>query len=209
MVTDIYGGIEFRHPWYGRDFYEGEPWVKALDLWPLLEDGGLAGAYPAYAYLFGVRNGYAVDPIAPGRGLPDDVSKQLRGELQPGIDDGELVASWVLWSELADLDLGGPFGPYVAWIDGTDGGARHSAMLLPSGWGRADVEYAGPPPNLAELATDQPYTWTHRLTTYTVRKLVLGDYFGPATPWGHVFAVMRALGERFGDDHVRLVAAFD
>lgn len=32
---------------------------------------------------------------------------------------------------------------------------------------------------------------------------------GPETHWPHVFAVMKALADRFGDDGVRLVVAFD
>lgn len=69
MVTDIYRGIEIRDPWPGD---ENEGWIKAIDLFPLLDDGGLAGAYPAYAFLFGVRNVYGLRPIAELRGLPAD-----------------------------------------------------------------------------------------------------------------------------------------
>ncbi|MFJ8994250.1 hypothetical protein ACIRQH_28100 [Streptomyces sp. NPDC102279] len=38
MSTDIHGGIEFRHPGAGTDHYDGEPWVAAMDLWPLYDE---------------------------------------------------------------------------------------------------------------------------------------------------------------------------
>jgi hypothetical protein len=209
VVTDIYGGLEFRHPAHGNEWYDGEAWVKALDLWPLLDNGGPAGAYPAYAYLFGIRNHYGFDPIAAARGLPGDASGQVRGDLQKYIDTTELSASWVSWSELADLDMSGPFGPFEAWIDGAEIETRHTAKLLRAGWDAFDIEFAEPPVDLAKLSADAPLTWTTATMTYTIRELTLGTYFGPGTPWGHVFAVMRALGDRFGDDAVRLVAAFD
>ncbi|MGV9568604.1 hypothetical protein ACWDRX_02820 [Streptomyces nigra] len=39
--------------------------------------------------------------------------------------------------------------------------------------------------------------------------LTAGTVLGPDSDWPHVFAVMRALAGRFGDDGVRLVVAFD
>ena len=39
--------------------------------------------------------------------------------------------------------------------------------------------------------------------------LTVGAVLGPETHWPHVFAVMKALAGRFGDDGVRLVMAFD
>jgi hypothetical protein len=39
--------------------------------------------------------------------------------------------------------------------------------------------------------------------------LTAGTVLGPETHWPHVFAVMKALADRFGDDGVRLVVAFD
>lgn len=49
------------------------------------------------------------------------------------------------------------------------------------------------------------------MTTSTMRYQTLGTEMlvGAETGWHHVFAVMRALAGRFGDDGVRLVVAFD
>ncbi|MFG2792752.1 hypothetical protein [Streptomyces sp. NPDC048419] len=43
----------------------------------------------------------------------------------------------------------------------------------------------------------------------TYEPLTVGAVLGPEAHWAHVFAVMKALAGRFGDDGVRLVAAFD
>ncbi|MBP2055652.1 stress response protein SCP2 [Streptomyces griseochromogenes] len=48
----IHGGIEFRHPGVDTDYYIGEPWVTAMDLWPLYDETD----YAAFGCLFGVRN---------------------------------------------------------------------------------------------------------------------------------------------------------
>ncbi|MYS46917.1 hypothetical protein GTY23_38200 [Streptomyces sp. SID5998] len=52
MSTDVHGGIEFRHPHADTDYYDGEPWVAAMDLWPLYDETD----YAAFGCLFGVRN---------------------------------------------------------------------------------------------------------------------------------------------------------
>ncbi|MGW7404040.1 hypothetical protein ACWGI9_09910 [Streptomyces sp. NPDC054833] len=140
MSTDIHGGIEFRHPGVDTDYYEGEPWVAAMDLWPLYDETD----YAAFGCLFGVRNYAGFQPLAPDRGLPVDLSSGMRAKLGPWVAAGDLYgASWVSWAELAS---------------------------------------------------------PHRR---------IGAVLGPETHWPHVFAVMKALAGRFGDDGVRLVVAFD
>ncbi|RPF20341.1 hypothetical protein [Myceligenerans xiligouense] len=156
VVTDIYGGIEVRHPGAGTDWYDGEPWVKAMDLYPLLGD-----------------------------------------------------ASWVGWSELARLDLDGPFGHVVGYLESNDGSSTYLTRLLSHGWRPETVVFAGPDAERAAAQPSRPATWTHDGFTYWYRPVTLARYFGAGTPWGHVLTVMRALAGRFGDDGVRLVAAFD
>ncbi|MFB7246831.1 hypothetical protein ACFCYX_30725 [Streptomyces populi] len=62
--TDIHGGIEFRHPGTGADYYyyDGEPWVAAMDLRPLYDETD----YAAFGCLFGLRNYAGLQPLAPG-----------------------------------------------------------------------------------------------------------------------------------------------
>ncbi|MEV0890130.1 hypothetical protein [Promicromonospora sp. NPDC050262] len=209
MGTDSYGGIEVRHPGANSDWYDGEPWFKILDLYPLLEDGGPAGAYPAYAYLFGIRNSYGFEPLAPARGLPDDVSGALRDDLQGYIESGELIASWIGWDELAALDPDEPFGHIIGYLESNDGSPLYRTLLLQHGWTAEAIKFAGPAAVSAALTPADAATWEHDGATYWYRPMTLGSYFGDGTPWGHVLSVMRALAGRFGSEGVRLIAAFD
>ena len=204
MVTDIHGAIEIRDPF---PFERDTPWTTAIDLYPLLEEGGPCGAYPAYAYVFGVRNQYGFSPIAEARGLPTDVSPELRTTLEPLTDFHSI--SWVSWSELLDLDHSGSFGHivgYLAW--GSPDSSLEWTRLVPSVPRLDELAFAGIRPG-PELELSVPSDWQHQGVNYRYRPMTLGTYFGEGTPWGHVFAVMRALAGRFGDDGVRLVAAFD
>ncbi|MER5602289.1 hypothetical protein [Streptomyces sp. NPDC002265] len=152
MGTDIYGGIEFRHTYAGTDDYDGEPWVTAMDLWPLYDETD----YKAFGLLFGVRNYAGFPPLAAARGLPADLSSGMRSHLGSWIERGEMDgASWVSWGELASLDPA-----------------------------TEPEHFVGEPPTA-------------------------GSVLGAKTHWPHVFAVMKALAGRFGDDGVRLVVAFD
>ncbi|MFF3577850.1 hypothetical protein [Streptomyces mirabilis] len=127
MGTDIHDGIEFRHPGTGTEYYDGEPWVAALDIWPLYDETD----YAAFGCLFGVRNYAGFQPLAPGRGLPVDSEATRRVE------------------------------------------------------------------------------WTTDELCCAYEPLTVGAALGHETHWQHVFAVMKALAGRFGDDGVRLVVAFD
>jgi hypothetical protein len=52
-------------------------------------------------------------------------------------------------------------------------------------------------------------TWQEGATTFEYKRMSRADVLCPGTGWDHVFAVMRTLAGRFGDDDVRLVAWFD
>jgi hypothetical protein len=96
VSTDIHGGIEFRQPGVGTDYYDGEPWVAAMDLWPLYDETN----YAAFGCLFGVRNYAGFQPLAPDRGLPVDLSSGMRSQLSPWAASGDLhSATWVNWAE--------------------------------------------------------------------------------------------------------------
>jgi hypothetical protein len=154
--TDIHGGIEFRHPGAESDYYDGEPWVAAMDLWPLYDEQD----YAAFGCLFGVRNSAGYRPVAADRGLPHDLSSGLLGRFQPWVADGSLNgATWISWADIAAIDPSSGPGHDAA---GAAGESRTAGAVL-----------------------------------------------GDGTHWPHVFAVMKALADRFGAEGVRLVVAFD
>ncbi|MFE4418444.1 hypothetical protein [Streptomyces sp. NPDC056817] len=66
----------------------------------------------------------------------------------------------------------------------------------------------GVPPVNLHSATEY-VEWTTDESVCTDELLTVDAVLGPGTHWPHVFAVMKALAGRFGDDGVRLVVAFD
>ncbi|WP_052721324.1 hypothetical protein [Actinoplanes rectilineatus] len=79
MSTDIYGAIEvrdLRSVRIGSADLEDVPWFRGMDLFPLLAGND----YAVFGSLFGVRNVHGWTPVAEGRGLPDDVSDEMRSE---------------------------------------------------------------------------------------------------------------------------------
>ncbi|MFE1314589.1 hypothetical protein [Streptomyces sp. NPDC058755] len=207
MSTDIHGGIEFRHPGVDTDYYDGEPWVAAMDLWPLYDETD----YAAFGCLFGVRNYAGFQPLAPGRGLPVDLSSGIRSQLVAWVAAGDLHgATWVSWAELASMDLAtvpDHFIGRLTWRTKTLPSTLHQ-QLVSDPWPSEALSAVGVPPADLHRATRR-VEWTTDEVMCTYEPLTLGAVLGPETHWPHVFAVMKALAGRFGDDGVRLVVAFD
>ncbi|WP_262055994.1 hypothetical protein [Streptomyces sp. STR69] len=207
MSTDIHGGIEFRHPGVGTDYYDGEPWVAAMDLWPLYDETD----YAAFGCLFGVRNYAGFQPLAPERGLPADLSSGMRSQLGPWVASDDLYsASWVSWAELASIDLAATpheFTGRLTWRTKALPSILHQHLVSDSRLLEA-LSVVGEPPSDLRDATER-VEWTTDELTCTYEPLTVGAVLGPETHWPHVFAVMKALAGRFGDEGVRLVVAFD
>ncbi|MFF3946044.1 hypothetical protein ACFYYN_14575 [Streptomyces sp. NPDC001902] len=151
MGTDIHGGIEFRHPLAGTEFYEGEPWVDAMDLWPLYDEVD----YPSFGYLFGVRNTLGFRPLAAGWGLPEDLSGRFREGLAPWVASGAMDgAGWVTWAELAAADRAAVpehFVGRVTWRRPSQRDRPAGASYRPCGrrtwsrpWGRGRPNWTAP-----------------------------------------------------------------
>ncbi|MEV7387833.1 MULTISPECIES: hypothetical protein [unclassified Streptomyces] len=207
MGTDIYGGIEFRHPYAGTEDYDGEPWVTAMDLWPLYDETD----YTAFGLLFGVRNYVGFRPLAAGRGLPADLSSNMRSVLCSWIDQGEMdSASWVSWAEIASVDPATAPEHYVGrvtWHQRSQPAIRRSQLVSRS-WPAEVLAMVGVPP-FDPHGTSERVEWTTEDLSCAYEPLTVGSVLSPQTHWPHVFAVMKALADRFGDDSVRLVVAFD
>ncbi|MFE6177060.1 hypothetical protein [Streptomyces sp. NPDC056464] len=207
MSTDIHGGIEFRHPGVDTDYYDGEPWVTAMDLWPLYDQTD----YAAFACLFGVRNYAGFQPLAPDRGLPVDLPSGMGSQLGSWVAAGDLhSASWVSWAEIASMDLvttSDEFMGRLTWCTKSLPSTLHQ-QLVSDPWPPATLSAVGVPPANLHGATER-VEWSTDEVMCTYEPLTLGAVLGPQTHWPHVFAVMKALAGRFGDDGVRLVVAFD
>jgi hypothetical protein len=86
-------------------------------------------------------------------------------------------------------------------------GVRNYAGFQPLAPDRGLPAVGVSPANLRS-ATER-VEWTTDEVMCTYEPMTVGAVLGPETHWPHVFAVMKALAGRFGDDGVRLVVAFD
>jgi hypothetical protein len=206
VSTDIYGAIEVYRLAPHDDPADIEPWIRAMDLYPLYPNSD----YLAFGCLFGVRNWAGWEPIAARRGLPRDVSDAVRTEFEAGAREDEAIGqqTWVSWTELKNLDwtvTPGCRGALRVWSSPN----AYRYMAVDDGW-PADIvaEYGMPP--LGPTPAEAPYgTWQAGGARLEYRAVTRDDALGPGTGWEHVFAVMRALAGRFGDEGVRIVAWFD
>ena len=90
MGTDIDGWIECR-----REIIDDEGWIPAIDLGLLY----LGRDYRVFGNLFGIRNRTDIQPLAAERGLPDDVSEQVRKEAA----NQELYGhTWISWTQVKE-----------------------------------------------------------------------------------------------------------
>ncbi|MFI7414674.1 hypothetical protein ACIBU0_39145 [Streptomyces sp. NPDC049627] len=117
MSTDVSGMIECRpgaRIWGEDD--EDALWHEAIDLFVL----NTGNAYDALACLFGVRNSFGFRPLAEGRGLPDDVSGEVRDRFHAEGGPGHVWGTtWISWAELIAAD----------W-DETDGSGTRSRSAV-------------------------------------------------------------------------------
>ncbi len=101
MSTDFSGMIECRpgaRIWGLDD--EDTVWETAMDVGFL----NTANAYDALACLFGIRNSFGFRPLAEGRGLPEDVSDDVRTYFADGRAVDVFGTTWITGVELASAD---------------------------------------------------------------------------------------------------------
>ncbi|MGH7868712.1 MAG: hypothetical protein ACREP9_14050 [Candidatus Dormibacteraceae bacterium] len=105
MGTDIMGWAEVQTPELGRWF--GVVYVRSL----------VERNYSLFGCLFGYRQQCDAEPLAPNRGIPDSMSREVRRDLERVIPG----ATWVSWSELADVVTSGTSSD-------RDGQSEHEAL---------------------------------------------------------------------------------
>lgn len=125
------------------------------------------------------------------------------------MSNGGLVeASWVTWAELAALDPATRsewFAGRLSWSTASRG--RTWQRYVPADWPAEVTDQLGAPSDGLARA-DGPVEWTAGEYRCRYEPLTVGSVLGEGTGWPHVFAVMKALADRFGDEAVRLVVAF-
>lgn len=105
MGTDIIGWVEVQTPELGRWF--GVVYVSSL----------VERNYSLFGCLFGHRQQCEAEPLAPNRGIPDSMSREVRR-------DRERVMSGATWASWSELD-----GVVTSDTSGNKGGqTEHDAL---------------------------------------------------------------------------------
>jgi hypothetical protein len=195
--TDIAGGVEI------RPHGPGSPWLLA-DV--SLKD--LPRHYDAFGLLFGVRNFAGFDAVAPGRGLPDDVSPELSGLGLPGSEEHD--HTWVSWAELARIDWNAQaprVDDRIHEYQVTGEGLRlvGKAGRHGNAWRAVAGESADPRGSSYPEGTQ----WRSDDRIWRVERLSQGDVLRSDPQLRALFDTMRELAELHGGDNVRLVVWFD
>ncbi|GAA3048442.1 hypothetical protein GCM10020229_69780 [Kitasatospora albolonga] len=205
MGTDIQGFVECRMT-FGMPWADDEEWSTAVDL-GLLYD---ARSYDAFGCLFGIRNHANFEPLAPFRGMPEDVAEATRAAWDPEAH-GE---TWISWTELAAVDWDEPAGDVDGRIHeyrrAEDGRWTYHGK---AGWSREFARVAGLPdrPDVGYGGVRWPEgtEWQDGDVSYRVERMRRRDAVPPDGSWAPVWAVMRTFAGLHGGDNVRLVVWFD
>lgn len=107
-------GSIFKDPsydWYKENYEEIPYYVHEFTDSPY--DGR---NYSLFAMLAGVRNDYNIIPISKRKGLPSDISPEIRGEYSIWEYDGH-SPSWLTVKELKEYDWKNKIAEYCGWLN--------------------------------------------------------------------------------------------
>jgi hypothetical protein len=201
LGTDLFGWIEVRLDRARPD----APWEAAVCVTSMLGRN-----YDAFGCLFGVRNYAGFEPVAAGRGVPDDCSDEVRREL-PEFEPpyAPLGSTWLTATELAAIDWDErALRPDLRVHRYRRTRSGELLFIGKSVWDRnlaailehRDLGDPVPPyPEGTEWRTDDV---VFRVETIRRRDAVDAD-------WWLVFRQIDDLAEHLGGDNVRMVAWFD
>ncbi|WP_052890913.1 hypothetical protein [Thermogemmatispora carboxidivorans] len=202
MGVDITGWIECRQFFILES--ETTPWEPAIRLGFLFHDRN----YDAFGCLFGVKNYANFRPVAEGRGLPTDVSPEVRAAYERWGDE-IFGASWITWAEIKAIDWEEPAELPDARIHcyrrAEDGSLVYEGK---SAWDRDFAEVVGH--SLIEgifgaCTWPEGQEWEIGGKVYRSVRLRRKD---ARASWKATFSVMEALASNYGDDGVRMIVWF-
>lgn len=209
--------------------------VRGLSGWLLIaEISALVGRdYDMFASLFGVLNDLEFAPVAAGRGLPSDMSRDLRKKIVEGSEvtgpithevavrvfeskRSSYAPTWVTWTELQQVNwddkskkIDERSHRYVLEADGAlrfDGFGPYLYSFFPDDVDWRSVVTEGMSWS-KESAREQHIREDPRsvifIAEHMSRKLCLGE------DWLMVFKIMEVLATNFGEEGVRLVVWFE
>jgi hypothetical protein len=193
MGTDIHGWVEAKLP-----FYEEGGWQQVIGLFWLYD----VRDYDAFGCFFGVRNYAQFRPIAPERGLPADVSLEVKQDAARWGNEA-FGHTWIIWDEITQID----WDEESEHVDQRVHEYRRNqqgelVFTSKAWWSREFAERVG----YEQCVEDQEQAWDLGEVVYRrvrmKRKEIKAD-------WEVLFHFLQTLAARYGDDHVRLVVWFD
>ncbi|MFJ2808073.1 hypothetical protein [Kitasatospora sp. NPDC087271] len=190
MGTDINGFIEYRDT-HGMQLDEDTAWDVAIDLQALYSGRN----YDEFGCLFGVRNFAGFRPLAPDRGLPEELSERTRAAYDR-VKGGIHSPTWISWAELKAVDWDEPAERADERVHMYGPGPNGTHVLR----AKSCVDHAG------RVEGDE---WTVGDWLYRIERLTRRDAIPQDGPWAPVFTVMRTLAELHGAENVRLTVWFD
>lgn len=211
MGWDICGAIECREQ-TGQEAV----WRYAADLYPLYEGRN----YDSFGCLFGFKNHANFRPIAEGRGLPPDISSEVRKDFERFRGEGSGM-SWVSWAEIKAIDWEEEGEQADSRIHRYERNEQGELVFTGKAvWDREFEELvnsqqieteAGTMASMlgailgAKPAMPEGQQWEKGNVVYRSEKLKRKD---ACDDWGGVFNAMEQYAATYGDDGVRLVVWF-
>ena len=185
--------------------------------WTVIEELSVIGHYDMFGCLFGVKNYANFRPVAPDRGIPEDVSGEVKRRVaeiltwaEPDSADFH-SATWISWAEIKAIDwreegleADSRLHRYQRTEDGTlvyEGKSAWSGELAEA-MGMDLTEAI-----LYKLVLPDGFEFELGERVYRAEKLQRKDVLNPE--WMDVFKNMESLAAKYGDELVRLVVWFD
>jgi hypothetical protein len=206
--VDISGFIEIR-AWVTRpDEPSAVGWEAAIPLDCLYT----SRSYDAFGCLFGVKNFAGFRPVAAERGLPADVSAQVREHVAALEPVAALWPTWVSWPEIQAVDWDEPAEHADARLHRYE---RVDGLWKAAGkasWSPDVFEAQGipaPPPGTYPAIWPEGSEWTDGDVQFRAERLTRRDAVRVGDAWQPVWEAMGLLARLHGDQHCRLVVWFD
>ncbi len=184
-------------------------WVAIVNLHHLIDNSTSLSYGPLFGLHAYVKEPWAFTPLADNRGLPDDVSEDMRRTVQDAQADdpggGVLSPSWLTWSELKGIDWEEESTERypICYQRLPDESERRVGLASRPGEAEPALlaAFANPEAQVIGQQWETPEGTIYRIEHPRRRDTVSQN-------WWLAFALMEQLATQFGDDGVRAVVFF-
>lgn len=197
MGCDIHGYVEVDKRHYDD---EDSWWKPAGNLFPFV-----GRSYDSFGCLFGVRNYAGFEPVADGRGVPSNLSREVKEDYQSWGSDAH-SASYLTFSEIKDIDWQETATRederYSILDENKEPTGTKFSLGPASGWNEIVKE------NKDAIENGEPVPNESGEKYIQKRQLTREEAISGAWDW-LLHEYMGLLADRFDNESVRLVVWFD